>query len=77
MKYLLLFALLYVAYLLWRNARIRDASEPRPGRGQAAAGPQEMVSCPVCGVHLPRSDAVAGAGGILYCSHEHRLRAGG
>jgi len=76
MKYLLLFAVLYVAYLLWRNARIRDAGEARPGRGQAA-GPQEMVSCPVCGVHLPRSEAVPGQGGLLYCSNEHRLRAGG
>lgn len=77
MKYLVLFAVLFVAYLLWRNARLRDerAAPPRPPT--APGGPQEMVSCPVCGVHLPRADAVQGAGGVLYCSHEHRLRAGG
>lgn len=80
MKYLLLFALLFVAYLLWRHGRLRDeresatsARKPPPAPGD----PQQMVSCPVCGVHLPRSEAVAGQGGILYCSNEHRLRAGG
>jgi uncharacterized protein len=78
MKYLLLFAVLLVAYLLWRNARLRD-ERPQPPKRPAppAGGPQEMVSCPVCGVHLPRSVAVPGAGGILYGCHEHRLRAGG
>jgi uncharacterized protein len=34
------------------------------------------VRCPVCAVHLPRADAVAGAGGTLYCSQEHRLQGG-
>lgn len=79
MKYLVLFAVLMVAYLLWRNARLRDERKPPPQRpGQAPDGsPQEMVSCPVCGVHLPRSEAVVGARGIPYCSNEHRLRAGG
>jgi uncharacterized protein len=77
MKYLLLFALLFVAWLLWRNARLRDDRTGTRPPSRPAAGPQEMVSCPVCGVHLPRSDAVPGARGILYCSHEHRQRAGG
>ena len=78
MKYLLLIVLLFVAYNLWRNARLRDERESRPPPPQGkGADPQEMVSCPVCGVHLPRSEAVPGARGILYCSNEHRLRAGG
>lgn len=77
MKYLLLFAVLLVAWMLWRNARLRDR-EPPPPRPKAGPGdPQEMVSCPVCGVHLPRSEAVPGQRGLLYCSHEHRLRADG
>jgi len=75
MKYLLLFAVLFVAYLLWRNARL-DRPERRPPPPGAAA-PQEMVSCPVCGLHLPQPDAVRGADGRFYCSDEHRLRAGG
>lgn len=77
MKYLLLLAVLAVAYLMWRNARLRDGTAAPRKPGTAPAGPQEMVSCPVCGVHLPRSEAVPGASGILYCSNEHRLRAGG
>ena len=77
MKYLLLIVLLVVAYLLWRNARIRDERASRPPPPPPAGDPQEMVSCPVCGVHLPRSEAVPGQRGILYCSNEHRLRAGG
>lgn len=76
MKYLLLFAILYVAYVVWRNGRIADQQSQRhPASPQNK--PLEMVSCPVCGVHLPRPDAVAGARGVLYCSHEHRQRAGG
>jgi len=78
MKYLLLVVVLFVAYSLWRNGRLRDEREDRPPtRKPPADDPQEMVSCPVCGVHLPRSEAVPGARGVLYCSHEHRLRAGG
>jgi uncharacterized protein len=78
MKYLLLIVLVFVAYTLWRNARIRDDRDARPPAPPRPPGdPQEMVSCPVCGVHLPRSEAVSGAGGRLYCSNEHRLRAGG
>jgi uncharacterized protein len=79
MKYVVLFAVLLIAYMVWRNNRLRDEREAaqREGRDRGRAAPQEMVSCPVCGVHLPRSDAVPGAGGVLYCSHEHRQRAGG
>lgn len=78
MKYLLLIVVLFVAYTLWRNSRLRDDRDARPPPPKGAPGdPQEMVSCPVCGVHLPRSEAVPGARGLLYCSNEHRLRAGG
>lgn len=76
MKYLLLIALLVVAYLVWRNGRIERGSPP-PAARRPAAGPQEMVSCAVCGLHLPKADAVVGRDARLYCSQEHRLRAGG
>ncbi len=76
MKYLVLLAVLVVAYLVWRNGRLRDGRSAPP-RARGAAGPQEMVRCAHCGVHLPRPDAVAGARGAFYCSEEHRLRAGG
>ena len=75
MKFQLLLAVLVVAYVLWRNARIetrRDAPRPPP----PPALPQEMVACEVCGLHLPRTDALPGPDGRYYCSQEHRLRAG-
>jgi uncharacterized protein len=74
MKYLLLAALLFVAYMVWRNGRI-SARGPGPTSKQPPA-PQDMVRCPVCGVHLPRSDAVPGTNGVLYCSQEHRIKGG-
>ena len=77
MKLLVLLAVLVIAYLVWRNARVqrRDAGTPRPGA--PAAGPVEMVSCPECGVHLPKTDALPGPDGRFYCCNEHRLRGGG
>jgi uncharacterized protein len=76
MKYLVLFAVLFIAYLVWRSSRIghrpRDGAQP-PGAG----GPQPMVSCAVCGLHLPQPDALRGADGRFFCSQEHRLVAGG
>jgi len=73
MKYLLLFAVLFIAYIMWRNKRIEgDGTASRRG---GPAKPLEMVSCQVCGLHLPRPDAVAGSNGLFYCSQEHRQRA--
>ena len=78
MKYLLLLAVLVIAYMVWRNNRIeRHGEAPPRARGPAKeSGPQEMIACAVCGLHLPRADAVTGSNGILYCSQEHRLSAG-
>ena len=76
MKYLLLVVLVVVAYLVWRNARLQRRSEAPPTAAEPLAQPQEMVSCPVCGLHLPRPDAVAGSNGRFYCTQDHRARAG-
>lgn len=77
MKYLLLLAIVLVAVWLWRNnRRIEKQERPAPPPAPPLAAPQDMVSCPVCSVHLPRSDALPGPDGQLYCSQEHRLRAG-
>ena len=79
MKYLILFAVLAVVYLLWRSQqrRAQAASQPPPAPPSPAdsASPQDMVSCPVCAVHLPRGEAVADPQGRLYCSPEHRAGA--
>jgi uncharacterized protein len=76
-KYLVLFAVLFVAYLVWRNDRV-DRGGDKQQRAPGAPGvPQPMVGCAVCGLHLPQSDAVRGADGRFYCGQEHRQRAGG
>ena len=78
MKYLLVLAVLVVAWLVWRSGRerVRDQSPPAPRAAPPVALPQDMVRCPVCSVHLPRPDAVPGASGRLYCSADHRLLGG-
>ena len=81
MKYLVLFAVLLLVYLLWRHERAQEqrkeesAARP-PAAPPPALPPQDMVRCPVCAVHLPREEAVADEKGRLYCSPEHR-RIGG
>ncbi len=77
MKLVVLFAVLLVAYLVWRSNRTRAAAPPPAARPPAAAAlPQDMVRCPVCALHLPRPDATPGASGRLYCSPEHRAAGG-
>ena len=74
MKYLLILAVLLVAVWLWRYNR-RLGKQARPAAPPPLAAPQDMVRCPVCSVHLPRTDALAGPDGRLYCCQEHRMRA--
>ena len=76
MKYLLLLAIVLLVVWLWRGRRsgeeeTRGTRRPDPGQAQ-----QDMVQCPVCLVHLPRSDALPGPDGQLYCCQEHRSRGG-
>jgi uncharacterized protein len=68
MKYLLLLAVLAVAYGLWRNKH----RQPPPQRPVAQPpAPLDMVACAHCGVHLPRTEALA-QGRLHYCCAEHR-----
>ncbi len=78
MKYLLIAALVFVVFLLWRHNRQAESNQaaahprnaPKPGTGIT-----EMVACDVCHVHLPKSDALISNKGI-YCSDAHRRQAG-
>ena len=81
MKYLVLIAVLAVVYMLWRQKRLDGSTGPTTGQAsrtsasanqRSAHQPQEMIPCSHCGLHLPREDAVTGAGGRLFCSTQHR-----
>jgi uncharacterized protein len=78
MKYLVLLAVLLIAYMVWRNNRIERRGGPAPGPREPGkeGSPQQMISCAACGLHLPQADAVTGSNGLQYCSQEHRLDAG-
>ena len=76
MKYLVLLVVVLVVFWFWRRAQRGDPPS-KPPAAQAPPKQQDMVQCPVCSVHLPRSDALPGPDGQLYCCAEHRVRAGG
>jgi len=69
MKYLVLLAVLVVAYIWWRNERRASMAPPAAPRRPAA--PQDMVACAHCGVHLPRTEALT-SGPHSYCCAEHQ-----
>ena len=81
MKYLLVLAVVLVAFYIWRSNRRADARErehraPPPAPAQPPAAPDAMVTCRHCGVHLPSQDAVKGTLGY-YCGQDHRRLAEG
>jgi uncharacterized protein len=77
MKYLLVLALVFIVFWLWRSARgdrsdrSRPPAAPEPGKQE----PAEVVECDYCHVHLPRTEALVGRNGI-FCSDAHRREAG-
>jgi uncharacterized protein len=76
MKYLLLIAV--VVGVLWlvrgRPSRLKPpaSKSPQPAPPAKAVSPQAMVVCAHCGLHLPRSEAVAAGIQEFYCSDAHR-----
>ena len=76
MKYLLVMALVLVAFWIWRHNREaeREARTPRPSAPGREPAVTEMVACDICHVHLPRSEALIGSHGI-YCSDAHQRQA--
>ncbi|MFN7123489.1 MAG: PP0621 family protein [Hydrogenophaga sp.] len=72
MKYLLVLAVVMVAFYVWRNNRVTDRSQSRPPPPPGTPRlPVVMVACQHCGTHLPQGDTVQGALGP-YCSADHR-----
>lgn len=78
MKYLLVLLVVVIAVGIWRSQRRAAAAErvkSRPSAKQRPlAAPEEMAECAVCGLHLPRADAIQSQG-RYFCCAEH-LKAG-
>lgn len=75
MKYLLVLAVVWVAFMIWRANRrdaMRAAPPPPAAPPPAVPPPQAMLRCAHCGLHLPAADALAGDGTKVYCSAAHR-----
>jgi uncharacterized protein len=70
MKFLLVFAVVMVAFWVWRNNRLPDERQSSVHR-KRPAGPAIMVACLQCGMHLPETEAIKGRDGS-YCCTEHR-----
>ncbi|MEF9943618.1 MAG: PP0621 family protein [Burkholderiaceae bacterium] len=72
-RILFFIGLALAAYIGWRWMRIKQAGSQSgaPLRRPPPGSPEQMVRCSQCGVHLPRSEALASAG-EFYCGEEHR-----
>jgi len=68
----LLLVLAAVALLVWLLRGDRRRAVERSRAPQAPSGPERMVSCTACGLHLPAADAVVDVAGRPYCCAEHR-----
>ena len=67
-RLLLLLLLGFLVYLLIRGFR-RSVGRDKPLT--PVAGPEDMVRCSQCGVHLPKGESFTSQG-KFYCSDEHR-----
>jgi uncharacterized protein len=77
LKYAVVILVVLLGVWLWRKNRAdaqEEKQQPSSKPAQRPSGhaqPQIMLSCAVCGVHLPQSDAWVGKQGS-YCSAAHR-----
>jgi uncharacterized protein len=69
-KILLIVVVFALVYFIVR-AYARSVAKPNPPSDASIKGNEDMVRCRHCGVHLPRSEALA-AGDESFCSDEHR-----
>ncbi|WP_291009700.1 PP0621 family protein [Hydrogenophaga sp.] len=71
MKYLLVIAVVLVAFYVWRSGRQAERQAPPPRARKPLPKPGIMVACKECGTHLPESESISGRLGP-YCCPEHR-----
>ncbi|MGY4827843.1 PP0621 family protein [Sphaerotilaceae bacterium SBD11-9] len=72
MKFLIVIAVIVGVLWLMRSLR-KPHLPPTPAKPPSPVSPtnEEMVACAQCGVHLPRSEALPGRGGV-FCGEAHR-----
>lgn len=68
-KLILIIAVTILLVYLFKSQRRRDRDVEPPARPSGEV--EDMVRCRVCGVNLPRSEALMSKG-RLYCCEEHR-----
>ena len=76
LSWLLIAALGYALYRFGVLLKRRSEAQARERRPQADAGPEPIVRCDLCGVHVPRSEALVD-GERRFCSVAHRDQARG
>ena len=73
-RFVFLIAIVGIAWWWIFGRRRGGQGKPETGApAQKQAGPQDMVACAHCGVHLPKAETVADAEGRLFCGEAHRL----
>lgn len=79
MKYALVFLVAAVGFWLWlRDRSASGQNHVEAGKQKSPAKTQSVtpvVSCSVCGLHLPSSEALLGKRGS-YCSEAHQRQVG-
>ncbi|MDD2546485.1 MAG: PP0621 family protein [Burkholderiaceae bacterium] len=73
MKYLVLMAVLAIAWGVWRKQRRPSPPGQPPAAAPTTASPQDMVACAHCGLHIPRTEAL-GTDQKPYCCADHQRR---
>ena len=68
MNFLVLIA---VVGVLWLMRSLRKPNLPPTPQRPPQTQNEDMVACAQCGVHLPRSEALPGRGGV-FCGEAHR-----
>ncbi len=74
MRNILIFILVLIAIWWVRRAlqRMREGgAAKRAHKAGRASGPERMLACDHCGVHVPESEGVR-QGDAFFCSEEHR-----
>lgn len=78
MKYLVLLAILVLAWVLFFKSRRGPSDRPPDGPPgapppKAKDAPTAIIACAHCGLHLPQAEAQFDVAGRPYCGQAHRL----